>query len=224
MISRIATLVAVVALSACKDGHAGATATADPSVAPPAALPSTTTLAPPASTAPIATPAPTVVAKAPLQPSATTATATTSVASGAPDAAPVASTAATVVPSPPARPVAARSTGDHWVADVSAPGDCQASTDCVATLRVQATGDYHVNREFPHKFVGTANAGVTFPGGNRFTAFTFQGDKAGVLPVRFQGAAPGTATLAGAFRTCVCIGETACEPVDVPISLAVPMR
>jgi hypothetical protein len=89
---------------------------------------------------------------------------------------------------------------------------------------VQATGDYHVNKQFPHKFVGAPSGGVAFPAGNRFTAVSYQGDKAGILPVRFQGTAPGTATLAGTFRTCVCIGDTACEPVDVPISLAVPMR
>jgi hypothetical protein len=126
-------------------------------------------------------------------------------------------------PAPPARPVFARSAGDHWTVEASAPGDCQVGADCAATLRVRATGAYHVNREFPHKFIADAT-GVAFPAGSRFTAFSYESDTAGVLPVRFQGTAAGTATLSGSLRTCVCIGATACEPVTVPVSLAVPMR
>lgn len=126
-----------------------------------------------------------------------------------------------------ANPVSAHTAGPHYSVDVSAPGNCEANHDCVATIRIQALDGYHVNPEYSHKFIGTESPSIRYVGGDTFSkamgAFALEGEKVGALTVRFQGTASGTATLAGTVKTCVCTEEE-CMPTQVGISLGVPIQ
>jgi hypothetical protein len=122
--------------------------------------------------------------------------------------------------------VYAHAAGAEWTLDASAPGNCESGQVCVATIRIGALGDFHVNPSFPHKFIGHASSGMHFVGGDVFSvatgAYSPAGEKAGILTVRFEGDAAGTIALSGMVKTCVCT-DTDCLPREVPVTLNVPM-
>jgi hypothetical protein len=135
--------------------------------------------------------------------------------------APTASSPQPAPPAPPAKPVFSRVSSPRWNVDFSAPGSCTAGTDCNATLRVEALGDYHVNAEYSFRFVPAAVGGVTFAGGAPGD-FARQGAKVGTLSLRFQSASAGPVTIAGTFKICVCT-DAVCQPETVSVSLTVPI-
>lgn len=124
---------------------------------------------------------------------------------------------------PPAvvlHPAAARSASPRWTIDFATAG-CAAGTDCVATLRVQAQGDYHVNPDYRFRFVPDAAQGVTYSAGTP-ADFARDGAKAGTMTLHYVAPASGPVTLSGTFKICVCT-DTLCAPESVAVSLLVPV-
>jgi hypothetical protein len=139
----------------------------------------------------------------------------------APTPAPTPTPTPTPTPAPTPSPVSTHSASPRWSIDFSTPG-CAASTDCPATLRVEALGAYHVNPDYRFRFVPSDAAGLTVTGGAP-TDFALQSPKVGVMNVRFRAAAAGAVTLAGTFKICVCT-DTECNPEPVAVSLPVTVR
>lgn len=97
------------------------------------------------------------------------------------------------------------------------------------TLRIAATGDYHVNKEYPYKFTASASPGVTFLGNGDANVFSRaagdfreDGEKAATMTVRFKPAAAGEAKVTGTYKMSVCSAEN-CQIEQQTVSLAVPV-
>jgi hypothetical protein len=96
---------------------------------------------------------------------------------------------------------------------------CASGSACQARLVLTALGDYHVNKEYPFKFVGEAAPAPPVDGEG---SFALDDAKHGTLTVTFRPAAAGTARLVGTFKLSVCNDDT-CEIETPRIELAVPV-
>jgi hypothetical protein len=95
---------------------------------------------------------------------------------------------------------------------------CPVKTTCEAQLVLTALGAYHVNDEYPTKFVADPASGVRVEGEG---TFAISGEKHGTMRVRFTPTAPGAAKLVGTFKLSVCSEEN-CEIESPKIALDVP--
>jgi hypothetical protein len=84
---------------------------------------------------------------------------------------------------------------------------CAVGSACEARLALTALGDYHVNKEYPFKFVGDPAPAVPLEGNG---AFAIDDAKNGMMTVTFRPTAPGTVQVAGTFKLSVCSDDT-CE-------------
>ena len=130
---------------------------------------------------------------------------------------------------PPLKPAATRLSGKNFTLDAASPG-CRVDVACVVTLRLSASGEYHVNKEYPYKFTATPTPGVQFLGNgdpNLFTRaagdFREEGEKAATMTVRFKPTAAGDARISGTYKMSVCSAEN-CQIESQPVSLAVPVQ
>ena len=103
--------------------------------------------------------------------------------------------------------------------DAGPPVACAPGATCEARLVLTALGDYHVNQDYPFKFLGEPAPAVPVDGEG---AFAIGDAKHGTMTVKFHPAAAGTAKLVGTFKLCVCSEET-CEIETPRIELDVPV-
>lgn len=104
--------------------------------------------------------------------------------------------------------------------DAAPPAACAPGASCEARLVLTALGDYHVNKDYPFKFVGEPTPAAPVDGEG---AFAIDDARHGTMTVTFRPAAAGTAKLVGTFKLSVCSDET-CEIETPRIELAVPVR
>jgi hypothetical protein len=132
---------------------------------------------------------------------------------------------------PPAaalKPASRQVTGNNFSLDVASPG-CRANEECAMTIKLVTAADYHVNKEYPYKFVATPAQGVSFLGktdpntfGRSSGDFVEQGEKSALLTVRFKPTAAGEAKVAGKYKLSVCSADR-CQIDEAMIDLAVPV-
>jgi len=103
--------------------------------------------------------------------------------------------------------------------DAGPPVACAPGATCEARLVLTALGSYHVNQDYPFKFVGEPAPAVAVDGDG---AFAIDDARHGTMTVRFRPAAAGTAALVGTFKLSVCSDDT-CEIETPRIELAVPV-
>jgi hypothetical protein len=103
--------------------------------------------------------------------------------------------------------------------DAGPPAACAPGATCEARLVLTALGGYHVNQDYPFKFVGEPAPAVAVDGEG---AFAIDDARHGTMTVKFRPAAAGTAKLIGTFKLSVC-SEDACEIEKPRIELAVPV-
>jgi hypothetical protein len=96
---------------------------------------------------------------------------------------------------------------------------CARGTTCEARLVVTALGDYHVNKDYPFKFVGDPALAIPLDGEG---AFALDDEKNGTMTIKFRPPASGPAKLVGMFKLSVCSDET-CEIEAPKIELTVPV-
>ena len=158
--------------------------------------------------------------------SAPTPTLAAASASAEPSAKPAAA-AVTATPPAVAKGGTASVTGKIFALAIEAPG-CRAGADCAMTIKLVPEGAFHVNKEYPYKFVATPHAGVTFLGktdANQFTKaagdFVEQGEKSATMTVRYKPEA-GKQHVGGTFKLSVCSADQ-CQieqaQVDVPVTV-----
>jgi hypothetical protein len=106
---------------------------------------------------------------------------------------------------------------DNLFVDARPAAACAAGSTCAVKLTLVATGDFHVNDEYPYRFKADDVPGLTFLGTDDAGKNVFSkaaGDwtkidpKSGAMTVRFTPAARGPATIAGVLRLSVCSGAT----------------
>jgi len=120
-------------------------------------------------------------------------------------------------PSPSAPPLASKA---FYRVDAAPLAPCTAGTTCEARLILTALGAYHVNQDYPVKFIAEPAPALPLDGA---AAFTVDDAKHGILTVRFKPTTAGPATLAGVFKLSVCSDDT-CEIERPKIELAVAVR
>ena len=125
------------------------------------------------------------------------------------------------------KPVSKHIAGNNFTLDLASPG-CKAGSECTMTVKLVATADYHVNKEYPYKFTATPAPGVEFlgkPDAPVFTRaagdFTEQGEKSGTMTIRFKPTTPGHPTIAGTYKFSVCSADQ-CQIEQEKLELTVP--
>lgn len=119
-------------------------------------------------------------------------------------------------PAPQAVPLASK---PFYRIDAGPQTACASGAACQVHLVLTALGDYHVNQDYPFKFVGDPAPATPVDGDG---AFTLGDAKHGTLTVTFHPAAPGTAKLVGTFKLSVCNDDT-CEIETPRLEIAVPV-
>jgi hypothetical protein len=95
---------------------------------------------------------------------------------------------------------------------------CAAGATCEARLVLSALAGYHVNKDYPFKFVGEP-AGFAIDGDG---TFALDDARVGTMTVRFRPRTQGTAKLVGTFKLSVCSGDQ-CEIEEPKIELVIPV-
>ena len=119
----------------------------------------------------------------------------------------------TAVPSPPL------ASKPFFRVDAGPATPCARGATCEARFALTALGDYHVNKDYPFKFVGDPAPAIPLDGTG---TFTLDDATHGTLTIKFRPNAPGTARLAGTFKLSVCSDKT-CEIETPKLELAVPV-
>ena len=95
---------------------------------------------------------------------------------------------------------------------------CATGSTCELRLVLTALGDYHVNKDYPFKFVGDPAAAALDGDGS----FALDGEKRGTMTIKFRPAAAGNAKVVGSFKLSVCSDDT-CEIESPRLELSVPV-
>ena len=123
--------------------------------------------------------------------------------------------------------------GNNFVVHASV-ASCTANADCKIDLKLEAKGDFHVNKEYPYKFKATAANGVTYLGKDGAGPDTFSksagdfvldsaNEKVGTMTVKFKSANKGAVTIAGVFKLSVCSAQN-CQLETANVSVPVTVR
>jgi hypothetical protein len=118
-------------------------------------------------------------------------------------------------PVPAGKPLAGKA---FYRVDPGPATPCATGSTCEVRLVLTALGDYHVNKEYPFKFVGDPAAAAVDGEGS----FAFDGEKRGTMTVKFRPAAAGNAKVVGNFKLSVCSDDT-CEIESPKLELSVPV-
>jgi hypothetical protein len=103
--------------------------------------------------------------------------------------------------------------------DAAPQAPCASGSTCESDLVLTALGGYHVNKDYPFKFVGDpANEAVL----DGIGTFALNGEKRGTLTIKFRPDKPGTTKVVGTFKLSVCSDEN-CEIETPKLELAVPV-
>jgi hypothetical protein len=121
---------------------------------------------------------------------------------------------------------------DNFFIDTSSSAACAPDATCTVDLRLFATGDFHVNDEYPYRFKADDAKDVQFFGVDGAGTNVFSksaGDwrktdaKSGVMTVKFAPKGPGPKTIAGTFKLSVC-SLANCLLEQRQVSAVVPVK
>jgi hypothetical protein len=130
---------------------------------------------------------------------------------------------------PPA--AGARVDGDNYSLEMTAP-PCTAGAECTATVRLTARGEYHINENYPYKFKAADAPGVEYLGKDAGGKGVFSkaagdfkqdGEKVGVMTLRFKAASKGSVTVGGQYKMSVCSAQN-CQLETKELSLAIAVK
>jgi hypothetical protein len=117
------------------------------------------------------------------------------------------------VPGPGAEP---KPESKNYKLTTALDGDCKAQATCVLAIKLEAAGEFHINKEYPYKFKAEAAAttptvefeGTDAAGKNVFSKgagdFKIDSEKVATMRVRFKPAAKGNVTIGGTYKMSVC--------------------
>ena len=102
--------------------------------------------------------------------------------------------------------------------DAGTQPPCARGATCEARLVLTALGGYHVNKDYPFKFIADATATPVDGNGT----FAIDDAKHLTMTIQFRPIAAGTAKVAGQFKLSVCSDDT-CEIETPTLELAIPV-
>lgn len=136
------------------------------------------------------------------------------------------------VPAPQGTECGHTACGANFFVDAAQVGDCPAGANCTAKLTLVATGDFHINDQYPYKFKADDVAGIAFRGTDRGGPNVFSKDaddwrktgaQSGVMTVTFQAADKGARSITGNFKLSVCSAQT-CQLEQQTVTVPVAVR
>ncbi len=119
--------------------------------------------------------------------------------------------------------------GPNYFVDVAPPADCASRANCALRLKLVATGDFHINAEYPYRFLADVAPKVAFQGTDPAGPTVFSkagnnwetsGPQTGTMSVVFQANEKAAKTISGTFKLSVCSAKD-CELEQA--TLAVPV-
>jgi len=121
--------------------------------------------------------------------------------------------------------------GKNFKLDFAQSGECKAGAECSATIKLDAIGDYHINKEYPYKFKADGAAfeflGKDAAGKNVFSKgagdFTIDGEKNATMTIHFKAAKAGSAPITGQYKMSVCSAQN-CQLETQELSLNVSVK
>jgi hypothetical protein len=122
--------------------------------------------------------------------------------------------------------------GNDFFVDLASPASCPVGAQCSLTLKLVATGDFHINDDYPYKFKADETKGVEFlgtdeAGKNVFskgaTNWQKKDEKTGAMTVAFRGSEKGDKSISGTFKLSVCSAQS-CQLEQQPVSTTVAIR
>jgi hypothetical protein len=125
---------------------------------------------------------------------------------------------APIVVAPPAPGPGALAEKPYFRVDPGPMTACASGATCEARVVLTARAGYHVNPEYPYKFVADPSADLAIDGTGTFTV---DDPLHGTMTITFRPAKAGTHTLSGTFKLSVCSADECA--IDAPkIALTVP--
>jgi hypothetical protein len=121
---------------------------------------------------------------------------------------------------------------DNFFVDAAPSGACASGATCSVSVRVVATGAFHINDEYPYRFKADDAPGVQFLGtdtGGKNVFSKAAGDwqkadaKSGAMTIKFTPASAGNATIGGMLKLSVC-SEANCLLEQRQVSAAVAVK
>lgn len=100
--------------------------------------------------------------------------------------------------------------GDHYKIDATLAGPCKANSECKLDIKIEALGEYHINKEFPHSF--KSGGATTLVGAPAWSP----AEKTGTMKVSFKTSED---AVKGTFKFAVCAASK-CEPGSADISVS----
>jgi hypothetical protein len=122
--------------------------------------------------------------------------------------------------------------GSNFFIDAVPPATCAPGANCQVQLSLVATGEYHINDDYPYKFKADEVPQVVFQGTdpagpNVFskTANNWQktGAQKGAMNVVFQATDKGAKNISGTFKLSVC-SEHNCQLEQTAVAAAVSVN
>jgi hypothetical protein len=102
---------------------------------------------------------------------------------------------------------------DNFFIDTSSPPGCAQGATCSVAFRLVATGDFHVNDQYPYRFAADGAKDLQFFGADVGGKNVFSkaagdwqksGAKSGAMTVKFAPTGPGQKAVSGTFKLSVC--------------------
>lgn len=121
------------------------------------------------------------------------------------------------------------SKGKNFEIETRGPAACNVNSECAALVHLKALGHFHINKEYPYRFLAKPAAGLRFVGKDASGPETFSkaagdflidSEKEASLSVSFVPSAKGPAVVSGVYKMSVCT-EEACEIQEAPLSIDV---
>jgi hypothetical protein len=120
--------------------------------------------------------------------------------------------------------------GKNFKLDVSADA-CQAKAECKLSVILEATGDFHINKEYPYKLkadgLGVAFKGTDAAGPNVFSKsagdFKIDAEKKATMTVKYVADKPGNVTINGTYKMSVC-SKDSCQLETQELSAVVAVK
>lgn len=100
---------------------------------------------------------------------------------------------------------------------------CKAGAECTATVKLEAKGAFHLNKEYPHKVTPNAAPGIVWtkeafgrPSGD----FAESNEKTGTITLKFKAEKAGKIDVTATFKFAVCSDAT-CNPSKEDLKFAI---
>lgn len=121
--------------------------------------------------------------------------------------------------------------GKNFKLEALPQGDCKAGAECRVIIRLEALGEYHINKEYPYKFTAKADD-VEFLGTDQAMKNVFskangdfktEGETKATMTVKFKPAKAGQVALSGTYKMSVCSAQN-CQLESQQLALNVPVK